>query len=286
MPKIMPKRTVGPTTQFRNLVAGAFHDEPLTFSSWRGVSYFIYGKEICPKTGRPHLQFYVEFNSSKTFATIKKRYPKLNLKARDGTAQQAADYCKKDQDYVEFGQISVQGERTDLAALCLSIRQGEITTDDVLCQDPMAFHQYGRTFMAAEDWYYRSVKRTTMTTCDWYVGPTGSGKSHTAYTKYPDAYDYPYDADWCDGYRAQETMIVNDFRGQIRYSNLLRIIDKWPCTLRRRNGQPRPFVSKHVVITSIKRPEEVFCNLAAEDDIEQLLRRVNVITLEKRALKN
>lgn len=269
-------------SQLRNILGAAFHDEPLEFANWAGVSYFVYGKEICPDTGRPHLQYFVEFKSPKLFSTIKKKFPKLHFVSRDGTALQASDYCKKDEDYVEGGELSKQGARSDLKLLCAALRSGEKTIDDVLCEDPVVYHQYGRTLKACEDFYFRKVKRTTMTTCDWYVGPTGSGKSHRAYTEHLDAYDYPYDGDWCDGYRAQDTMIINDFRGQITYSTLLRLIDKWPCTVRVRNCQPRPFVSKHIVITSSKRPEEIYRNLAADDNIDQLLRRVQIITLTKR----
>lgn len=289
-------------TQFRNILGAAYHDEHLQFKDWPGVSYFVSGLEKCPETGRMHQQYYVEFKSPKLFSTIKKKFPKLHFEARKGTAKDASNYCKKGEqshaeweefkekgpnwglnaDFIEHGTMSQQGKRGDLKALCDLVRTGAKTLDDILCEDPMAIHQYGRTLKLCEDYYFRSVKRTEMTTCTWYVGPTGAGKSHKAYTEHPDAYDYPYDDDWCDGYRAQDTMIINDFRGQIPYSKLLRYIDKWPMTVRVRNSQPRPFVSKHIVITSCKTPEQCYFNLASCDSIDQLLRRVTVVNLKKR----
>lgn len=268
----------------RNMAAAAYHNEPLEFADWKGVSYYIYGKEICPTTGREHLQFYVEFSSPKRISTIKKKFPKLHIEGRKefATAQDNRKYCSKDKDFVESGEISHQGQRTDLDAICATIRNGTVSLDDILVQHPMLFHQYGRLFRASEDFFFRSVKRTTMTTCTWYVGPTGCGKSHKAYTENPDAYDYPYDGDWCDGYRGQSVFILNDFRGQIPYSTLLRLIDRWPMTVRVRNCQPRPFTSTHIIVTSCKLPEQIYYNLHAEDKIGQLLRRINIVNMKKR----
>lgn len=245
--------------------------------------YLCYGKEIAPTTGTPHLQGYIHFKNARTLVSARK-LGLGHVEKANGTAQQSKIYCSKSGDFKEFGTIPSQGQRSDLAVLCESVRTGKATMDDILITDPMAIHQYGRTLQKCEDFYFRTVKRTEMTTCTWLVGPTGSGKSHKAYTENPDAYDYPFDGEWMDGYRAQETMIINDFRGQIPYSTLLRLIDKWPVSVRIRCSQPRPFVSKHIVITSCKTPQECYNNLSANDNISQLLRRVTIIQMGQRSI--
>jgi len=77
-------------------------------------SYLIYGNEICPDTQRKHMQGYAELKKQTRFTTIKKIFSTIHVEKRIGSASQAADYCKKDQDFLEFGSISRQGKRTDL----------------------------------------------------------------------------------------------------------------------------------------------------------------------------
>lgn len=269
-------------TQYRNILGAAFNEEHLLFKDWPGVTYGVYGKEICPTTKKEHYQYYLEFNAPKRFNTIKKKFPKLHFECRRGTSLQASDYCKKDGDFEEWGQRSSQGNRIDLQALCTEVRLGKKTIDDILVEMPNAYHQYGRTLQKCEEFYFRSLKRTEMTECIWYHGPTGVGKSHAAYTEHPDAYDYPYDGDWWDGYRNQDTVIINDFRGQIPYDKMLRLVDKWPCSVRVRCSQPRPFTSKLIIITSSKSPAQVYCQRNEEDSLDQLLRRIKVVNLKKR----
>lgn len=263
---------------YRNILGAAFHDEPLTFKDWPGVTYFIYGEEICPTTKRKHLQFYCEFRSSKRGTAIKKRYPKLRLEERKGSQKNNQTYCKKDGKFVEWGTPNAQGTRVDLKALVTQVLAGTTTVEDVLVDQPMMYHQYGRTLRAAEDRFFRSTFRTEMTTCTWIYGPTAVGKSHRAYANYDPStsYNYPFDGDWWDGYRGEHTVIINDFRGQIKYDHLLRLIDKWPMKVRCRNQQPRPFTSKHIIITSSKHPSACYPNRAEDDDIAQLLRRITV----------
>ena len=59
------------------------------------------------------------------------------------------------------------------------------------------------------------------------------------------------DNDWQDGYTGQETVIINDFRGGIKYAVLLQLIDKWPAFVSRRGREPAPFLAKHVIITIV-----------------------------------
>lgn len=118
-----------------------------------------------------------------------------------------------------------------------------------------------------------------MTTCTWYYGSTGTGKSERAFKDFhPDKhYVLPKDKGWWDGYRQQNTVIINDFRGHIPYDELLQMIDRYPFDVSRRGRQPLPFTSSHVIITSSLSPEEVYHNRMENDSIEQLLRRIKVV---------
>lgn len=118
-----------------------------------------------------------------------------------------------------------------------------------------------------------------MTTCQWFWGRTGVGKSHAIYKDYHPTTHYLWKNNngFWDGYTGQKYVIMNDFRGEIPYNELLQIIDKWPYKVNIKYREPRQFVSEHVFITSSLPPGLVYNRRVVEDSIEQLLRRVEVI---------
>lgn len=80
-------------------------------------SYLIYGKEVAPTTGTPHLQGYVCFTSRRTFPTIRELLRGAHVSIARGTPEQNREYCAKDGDYQEFGSLPTdigQGKRTDI----------------------------------------------------------------------------------------------------------------------------------------------------------------------------
>jgi hypothetical protein len=124
--------------------------------------YIIVGKEV-GESGTPHLQTYVEFKEGVTLSTLKKRLSckKLHAEVRRGTSGEASDYCKQDGDYFEKGTLSKQGAREDLNILKASIFNG--SSVDEICEDnPIMFHQYGRTLNKLEELHMRKVWRTEM----------------------------------------------------------------------------------------------------------------------------
>ena len=102
---------------------------------------------------------------------------RCRLAARKGTQQQAADYCKEDGDFKEWGTpASGQGARTDLITLRNEIKAGA-TAKSICWEDPHTFHTYGRTLQTLEDINYENQERKGMTRGIWYVGGTATGKS-------------------------------------------------------------------------------------------------------------
>lgn len=87
--------------------------------------YHVIGKEI-GSSGTPHLQGFVTFPQKKRLAAMKKLIPRAHFEVTVGTSQQAADYCKKDGDFKEFGMVPNQGSRTDLEAFKEVVKTGVI----------------------------------------------------------------------------------------------------------------------------------------------------------------
>lgn len=165
------------------------------------------------------------------------------------------------------------------------IMSGDIGAEDFVDLDPVHYHQYGRTLHKAEDIALRKKYRKEMTTAEWLWGPTGTGKSHRAFKDFDPETHYVWknEKEWQDGYTGQEIVIINELRGDtLRFGKLLQLIDKWPFYLERRGREPVPFIAKHIIITSALPPEEIFVNLAEDDRLEQLYRRIVVTHVSER----
>lgn len=85
---------------------------------WDGVQYLVYGREV-GANGTPHLQGFVIFQHARAFNAIRQRLRgRAHWQLTRGTPQQAADYCKKDGQFTERGELPQgQGARSDLRNL-------------------------------------------------------------------------------------------------------------------------------------------------------------------------
>lgn len=238
----------------------------------------VISKEIS-ESGTPHLQGRMTFKRTYRLTALKKLHPKAHWE--ETIKDEDSNYCMKiDSEVIINENNSRQGERVDLKLIRDEIIAGK-KVDDIIMENPILGHQYGRTLDRLDDINSRNRSRTAMTTCEWIYGPTGSGKSHKAFEGYDEETHFLWTDDngWWDGYNGQEIVIMNDYRGTIPYNVLLQLIDKWPMKVRRRNREPMPFVSKHIIITSSLPPDKIYKHRDAEDSLEQLLRRVRITEL-------
>lgn len=264
-------------------------------------SYFHCAQEYCPKTKRPHVDGYYEYPTQRRWNTELKKFVKKfgagfgDLQIAKGTAGENDDYSQKglwefqddDAPYYRQGEPSKgQGARGDIEAKKDAIMAGECTAEDIAVSEPTFYHQYGRTLHKIEDIALRKKFRTEMTQGIWYHGPTAVGKSHKAFEGFTPETHYVWknDKGWQDGYTGQPTVIINDFRGEISYNEMLQLVDKWPHTVPRRAREPAPFLAKTLIVTSSLAPHQVYNRRDVEDSLEQLLRRFKVINLKKREI--
>ena len=250
------------------------------FTTDKTVIYYVVGREV-GKSGTPHLQGQVCFKNARHITALKKFSPKIHWEPTI-KLDKSIEYCKKDGQFVESGTPPINpGKRNDLIEIHEEIQKGR-RVEDIAVENPMLYHQYGRTLNKLEDIAMRKKFRTEMTQGFWYWGATATGKSHKALEGFtPEThYIYPNDGGWCDGYIQQEFFILNDFRGEINYNGMLQLVDKWPHWLKRRCREPIPFVSKYVIVTSSLPPWEIYHRRHDEDSIAQLLRRFIVIRFD------
>lgn len=256
------------------------------------LRYIAYGEELCPKSGKPHHQMYIYFHnprstSVKALNKIGNLFGKIHahVEVMRGTFEENCSYCSKDSNFHEIGDRPQQGKRGDLQETKNLILDGKLTVDDIAVEDPHTFHQYGRTLERIEAIALRKRFRSWMTEGVWYWGPTGVGKSHIAFQDFNPATHYVKDLNenFWNGYKGQANVIMNEFRGQIPFSELLDLCDKYPKTVKWKCTEGVPFLAKKIIITSCKSPEDIYFNvLSEEESIEQLRRRFKIIKLEQK----
>lgn len=267
-------------------------DEYRDIMKKNSIQYIAYGLEECPTTGRQHHQLFMYYTNPQS--TSKSKLNKIGnlwgpiharVEVMRGSFEQNEAYCAKDGHYTKLGKEPKQGLRGDLNEVKDMIMSGDMSVDKICCEAPVMVHQYGRTLDRLEDIALRRKYRTEMTKGIWYYGPTGVGKSHKAFEDFdPDTvYVKNLNESWWDGYKGQQKVIFNEFRGQVTFGELLDLCDKYPKTVSRRGREPVPFLATELVVTSSMSPYDIYTNvLNQQERIEQLERRFVIVKMEQK----
>jgi len=224
----------------------------------KSCKYLVFGYEIAPTTGTPHLQGFVSWDNPRSFDKFQETIsPSLSMRVCDMPANVNADYCKKSASkdpnknppFEEFGELPRQGERTDWRVALSQINSGT-PVEEVIENQP----QLLPCIRALETYASKKLKplnRDIEVIVLW--GDSGSGKSRWAYDNYPDLYSKP-PGKWWNDYTGQETVLLDDFYGYIPYTEFLNVLDRYPYKCEVKGG----FINaqyKRVIITSNKPPE-------------------------------
>lgn len=115
--------------------------------------------------------------------------------------------------------------------------------------------------------------------CFVFIGPTGTGKSRRAWDEAGFS-AYPKDprSKFWDGYRDQENVVMDEFRGAIDVSHLLRWLDRYPCLVEIK-GSSTCLVATKIWITSNVHPDYWYSevDIATKD---ALMRRLEITIFE------
>lgn len=274
MPKVNPLRNFCFTLNNYN------EDSLDELKSQPYISYLVAGREIGKEQETPHLQGYCELSKQVAFSTIKELIPTAHIEKprKCGLANQR--YCKKECDlFLEVGEMKTQGRRTDIHDAVDMIKEG-VSILEMALENPVPYIKYHRGFEK-----FKALlipPRTTAPDVKVFWGPTGSGKSRTARELLPDAYVWgPEQGKWFCGYEGQPQVIFEEFRGQLPFGMLLRLLDRYDCRVEQK-GASIQFVATSIVITSPVHPRFWYTSFEhQEDKIDQLLRRITTITALK-----
>lgn len=231
--------------------------------------YLCVGKEI-GESGTPHLQGYVYYNNPRAFKSVKKIMPRAHIEPAKGTPLQASEYCKKDREYLEKGELPKQGGRTDLENVRQIVRDGGRMADIV---DVATSYQSVK--MAEQILKYKEKPRNWKPIVKWYWGATGTGKSRRAYEELgEDCYTCMSTGRWFDGYDAHPNVLIDDMRKDfMKFHELLRMLDRYAFKVETKGGS-RQFLARTIIITTPYHPSDMY---VTREDVAQLLRRIDVI---------
>jgi len=194
--------------------------------------YMVFGYEIAPTTGTPHLQGYFSWDNKRSWDKVKGLIsPSLSLRTCEASPQENRNYCVKAEskdplknpNYEEFGVCPIQGERTDWRVAVEQIQNG-VDIEEVVENQPQLLPAIRslQTFKSLTlKPKHRDVKVFIL------YGGAGTGKTRWAYDNYPDLYSKSR-GEWWDGYSGQTAILLDDYYGYLSYSELLRVLDRYP----------------------------------------------------------
>lgn len=247
--------------------------------------YTLYGPEVAPTTGTPHLQGFTYFAKKKSIGGIRKwftdQWDAIHIGDKDGKPSRfiakSIDYCKGltldkgmviNADLVEFGKPPKQdgNDGTDYESACRAAEESRF--DEIA---PVLRVKHFSSFIQME-------KRAKMTSIPhpvklderlgsglWYWGAPSTGKS-TAARDFDDVYVAPVSKSaevWFPGYKGESIIVIDDLgpSDAAKYGDWLKqAVDIWPYRFRTGTTTWVCARPKHVIVTSNFHPNMLFPN--------------------------
>ncbi len=242
------------------------------------VRAFLIGFEVGEK-GTQHIQGVFQFEQPKRFSTLRE-YFKNNHIERIHNLKSAIDYCKKDNDYMEFGEIVEQGQRTDIEAFTQAIIDG-YSDVELLTEFPSQSQRFLHNIdkirqIVLADYYQKNLRHNLKVI--FMSGDAGVGKTRYIYERHNIAdiyrvcsYENPF-----DNYKSQKILVLDEYNNQLNIQLLLNILDIYPLLLPARYNDKWACYEQVYVISNYDF-DELFG--IYDDTIYQAIkRRFNLIT--------
>jgi len=225
--------------------------------------------EVGSERGYLHWQVFVAFKAKVTLSRIKFFF--------GDRCHGEASLSKAAEDYVWKEETAVAGTRFDLGKKPMD--RGSSKDWDLIVQRARDGDFSGipgdvlvRCYGNLKKIHVDSLKPLAdEKTVHVYWGRTGSGKSRRAWDEASfDAFPKDPCTKFWDGYTGQSNVVIDEFRGSIGISHLLRWLDRYP-TIVEVKGSSVCFQAKTIWITSNLSPEEWYPDL--DNDTKAALRR-------------
>lgn len=215
------------------------------------VNYIVVNEEVCPTTGRDHLQIYIELQGQKSFKQcINALLGSSIVQARPKSADADA-YCRKTDSRkpgslgpFSWGELSNAGERTDLAK-CWDVAKTEGYHAALTAYPEVILRHRGNFKACIQDFKSGPDKNVFRDNVEVILlfGPGGVGKSYfvwklTEFTK-DEIHVMPNDLENRTPYEFEPALYIEEFNGnigdpdnKIKVALLNQILDVWPYTIK------------------------------------------------------
>lgn len=235
-------------------------------------SYHVYGKEVAPETGTPHLQGCITFTKGVRFAQAYRAIqghlviPKVIEIARN--------YCMKENDFKVIDNRSRKGQRTDLEELTAYVKEGHSLKETAM-KFSASYVKFHAGVLQLTRHMQQDSPRSGKPVVHWYYGDTGLGKTRGVFESEPELWITSDSLTYFNGYTNQRAVLFDDFRGGFcKFRELLRLLDRYPMVVNIKYGTAN-WNPDRIYITSNKPPEQ--CYDKSDEDMQQLLRRIDNI---------
>lgn len=242
--------------------------------------YMLYGREIAPTTGTPHLQGFVCFDTNRRLAGCKKLFPPgTHFEIMRGRVIDNQLYCSK------AGDVFTKGEPPDNS---MSSLKGEAYWTFIRNKlEEKSFDELPNSYTEGRRELYKKrrmeINSKELKTIDgeldnyWIYGKAGVGKSKYVREKYGDSLYIKRETKWWDGYENEDTVLIEDLDPtDFAMLKPLKLYgDRYPFVAESK-GSSTLIRPKRIIITSNYKMEQVFQNLS-EEEMEPLKRRFKIM---------
>lgn len=234
------------------------------------ASYIIIGKEKAPTTGWIHWQGYVQFSKKITFTKCQKKLTPWNLSIPEKGVSVCIDYCRKEGDFVEFGEARgiTLGEKNKTRWKELYEHAKNNRFDKIEEEHTSALIIHRRALMDIRDSNIKAEHHPERQ-CIWIWGYSGVGKTRWVHENFPNIFTMT-DTDGWDQYAQERSVLLDEADAQlsVNWKRLLRWADRYPVQARRLYGTVALNYS-YLIVTSMKNPSEIFQDKTTFSAIER-----------------
>jgi len=244
-----------------------------------GINYIKGQLEQGTTTGYIHWQVVCNFKQPVRLAAVKKIFGD-SIHAEKTKSDKALDYVWKDETSIEntrfeLGDIPLKrNDATDWERVYSLAVEGQFTEipKDILVRC------YGNIKTIRKD----NLRPTAVhRTVHVFWGPTGTGKSHRAWELAGwDAFPKDPCTKFWDGYQDHNNVVIDEFRGDIGISHVLRWFDKYPVIVEAKHGACC-LRAENIYITSNLDPRNWYPNID-DQTRDALIRRLSIVRMELR----
>lgn len=235
---------------------------------------YVRGQREIGDGGFEHWQVFVQFNRNVRLQACKDLTSSPTGHWEPTRSKAAEEYVWKEDTRVDGSQFELgrrplqRNKKADWGQILADAKRGhfEDIPADVLIRCYSQISRISKDYMVPA-----AIERTVKV----YWGSTGAGKSRLAWEQAGlGAYPKDPSTKWWDGYRDQEHVVIDEFRGRIAVEHLLRWFDRYPVCVETKGGAV--VLRSHTIwITSNLSPDAWYPDLDNET-LLALRRRLNI----------